>query len=70
MQEPQLITVGVIADTLHVPLHRVLYALRTRKNIQPAARAGIIRLYRRESVEQVRQALAAKNRRTSQAVAP
>jgi hypothetical protein len=36
---PRLITVGVIAAELHVPLHRVLHVLGTRPHIQPAARA-------------------------------
>lgn len=41
---PNLLTPGVIARRLAVPLHRVLYVLRTRR-VQPVARAGILRLY-------------------------
>ncbi len=50
MAEPHLITAGVIATELCVPLHRVLYLLRTRPHIRPAARAGSLRLYDRRAV--------------------
>lgn len=63
---PRLITPGVIAAELNVPLHRVLNVLATRKHIQPSARAGTLRLYDRRSVELVRQELAAIDRRRSQ----
>lgn len=53
----RLITPGVIAEELRVPIHRVLYALRSRPNIRPAARAGSLRLYDRAAVVQVREAL-------------
>jgi hypothetical protein len=49
--EPRLLTAGVIAAELGVPLHRVLYLLATRPAIRPAARAGILRLYTRAAVE-------------------
>lgn len=42
---PTLRTPGVLASDLDVPLHRVLYLLRTRANIKPVARAGSLRLY-------------------------
>jgi hypothetical protein len=51
---PQLITPGVIAAELRVPLHRVLHVLATRRHIRPAARAGTLRLYNRQGVAQVR----------------
>jgi hypothetical protein len=54
---PQLITAGVIAAELHEPLHRVLNVLATRAHIQPAARAGTLRLYDRRAVAQVRHEL-------------
>ncbi|MCE9548350.1 MAG: hypothetical protein K8T25_22990 [Planctomycetia bacterium] len=57
--EPQLITPGVIATECNAPLHRVLRILATRQHIRPAARAGTIRLYRREAIAQVRHELSA-----------
>ena len=55
--EPKLLTPGVIAGELGVPLHRVTYILRTREHIRPAARAGTLRLYSRSAVELVRREL-------------
>ncbi len=57
MSEPQLITPGKIAVDVKQPLHRVLHILRTRHHIRPAARAGILRLYRRAAIAQVRHEL-------------
>jgi hypothetical protein len=54
---PSLRTPGRIAAELAVPLPRVLYVLRTRPHIEPAARAGVIRLYDRQAVAQVRHEL-------------
>lgn len=54
---PRLRTPGVIAADLLEPLHRVLYVLRTREHIRPAARAGRLRLYDREAVAMVRHEL-------------
>jgi hypothetical protein len=54
---PRLITPGVIARELGAPLHRVLHVLATRPHIQPAARAGVYRLYSRRAVAQVRHEL-------------
>ncbi len=54
---PRLRTAGVIAAELAVPLHRVLHVLRTRKHIQPTARAGTLRLYESQAVAQVRHEL-------------
>ncbi|GAB6166208.1 hypothetical protein JCM19992_22080 [Thermostilla marina] len=51
---PRLLTPGRIAEALGVPLPRVLYVLRTRHHIRPAARAGTLRLYRSTAVAQVR----------------
>lgn len=45
MAEVRLMTPGVLAERLGVPLSRVLYLLRTRPHIRPVARAGILRLY-------------------------
>ena len=54
---PKLITVGVIADELDEPLHRVLHVLATRKHIQPVAYAGTLRLFDRRAVAMVRHEL-------------
>lgn len=62
---PKLITPGVIAQQLHMPLHRVLHILRTRRHIQPVARAGILRLYDRRAVAKVRHELNAMDARRS-----
>ena len=50
---PSLRTVGRMAEELGVPLHRVLYILRTRPQIRPVARAGRARLYDRGGLQQV-----------------
>ena len=55
--EPRLITPGVMATELQVPLHRVLYILNTRDHIEPLARAGTLRLYDRDAVAKVRHEL-------------
>jgi hypothetical protein len=47
----------VLAADLNVPLHRVLYVLRTRKHIAPSARAGRLRLYDRTAVALIRHEL-------------
>ena len=55
--EMKLLTAGVIAERLGVPLRRVLYVLQTRPEIRPAARAGILRLYHNAAVDMVAEAL-------------
>lgn len=55
---PHLITPGVIAAKLGVPLHRVNHVLATRSHIRPAARAGTLRLYTSEIINMVREELA------------
>ena len=55
---PRLRTPGVIASEIGVPLHRVIYVLRTRDYIVPAARAGRLRLYNSQAVAMIRHALA------------
>ena len=56
---PKLITPGIIAAEVNAPLHRVLNILATRPHIQPAARAGTLRLYDRAAVAMVRHELSA-----------
>ena len=51
---PKLITLGVIAERIGVPLHRVRHVLATRPHIKPAARAGTLRLFHANAVAQVR----------------
>jgi hypothetical protein len=63
---PRLITPGVIAAQVNVPLHRVLHILRTRRHICAAARAGNIRLYNRDAIAMVRHELGAIDARRSQ----
>ena len=53
----KLRTPGVLAADLGVPLHRVLYVLRTRVHITPSARAGQLRLYDREAMSLIRHEL-------------
>ena len=65
---PQLITAGVLASKLRVPLHRVLYVLRTKRHIPPAARAGRLRLYDRAAVAQIRHELNAMDARRNDRV--
>ena len=55
--EVKLLTPGVIATKLNAPLHRVLYNLSTRSHIQPAARAGTLRLYHKDIIALVRHEL-------------
>ena len=61
--EPKLRTPGVLASDLGEPLHRVLYVLRTRRHIRPAARAGRLRLYDREATALIRHELNAMDAR-------
>ena len=50
-------TVGVLAQKLNEPVHRIEYLLRTREHIQPAAIAGRSRLYHERAVAQLRHEL-------------
>ena len=54
---PRLLTPGRIAEGLGVPLHRVLYVLRSRARICPSARAGTLRLFDKAAVAQIRHEL-------------
>ena len=53
---PDLWTTGRVAAFLRVPLHRVQYAITSRR-IPPAARAGRLRLFNREGVQRIADAL-------------
>ena len=54
---PRLVTVGVIAAELGVPVDRVCRILRTRPHIEPRAYAGNVRLFDNAAVAQVRHEL-------------
>ncbi len=56
-EAPRLITSGVISQETGQPLHRVLWVLKTRPDIRPAAYAGIIRLFTRSAIARVRHEL-------------
>lgn len=64
---PRLITSGVMARELDVPLHRIIWILATR-GIQPTARAGTLRLYSRHAFNLVRDELAAIDAQRKEAV--
>ncbi len=61
--QDKLSTPGGLAHELRVPIHRVLYILRTRPHIAPAARAGRLRLYDRKVAAMVRHELNAMDAR-------
>lgn len=62
---PRLLTVGLIAEQLSVPVHRVVYVLKTRRWIKPSAYAAGLRLYDRESLEAIRLQLEATANRVN-----
>ena len=66
---PRLMTAGVMATKLRVPLHRVAYVLTTRGHIAPVARAGTLRLYNMQTLALVREELASIRNRYSQEAA-
>jgi len=51
---PELLTIGKIARTLGVPVHRIDYILRTRPDIVPLAVAGRTRLFDSEALRRIR----------------
>jgi hypothetical protein len=56
-KEVRLMTPGVLAERLGVPLPRVLYLLRTRPDVRHVARAGTLRLYDKAALSSLRAAL-------------
>lgn len=54
--EPQLLTVGQIADELHEPVTRVAYVV-SKYRIKPVDRVGIIRRFDRAQITVIRQGL-------------
>lgn len=53
-EPPRLVTVGVIAGELNIPVDRVCRILRSRLHIRPMAYAGHTRLFSNEAIAQVR----------------
>ena len=53
-----LMTVGQIARLLKQPAHRITYVISTRR-IMESARAGRLRVFDLQAVDQIRQAIAA-----------
>ena len=51
-----LLTIGEIARHINQPLHRVDYVIRTR-GIQPLARAGGSRVFSKQAMEEIAEAL-------------
>ena len=49
---PTALTVGEIAKQLSVPLHRVLYVVRSR-DIRPTARAGNARVFSESDLQYI-----------------
>lgn len=67
---PRLATIGEIARTLDVPLHRVEYVVRSRTHIRPRAVAGSARCFDDNAIAQIRHELNAIDaRRGRKAVA-
>ena len=60
---PKLVTVGVIAAELGVPVDRVYRILRSKPHIKPRAYAGNVRLFDNATVAQVRHELNAMDAR-------
>lgn len=65
---PKLRTPGVLAACLGEPLHRVIYVLRTRPHIRPAAKAGRLRLYELKALRMLQHELELIDIRQSKAV--
>ena len=56
MNERKLFTLGDVSRLLNAPQHVVEYAIRTYE-IEPAQRAGIIRLWGQDGVERIARAM-------------
>lgn len=51
---PSLITVGVIAEEVRIPVDRVCRILRRRRDLRPKAYAGAVRLFDNSTVAAIR----------------
>jgi predicted transcriptional regulator len=56
MMEAIMNTIGVIAQRLGVPIHKVEYAIRSQQ-IKAESKAGIAKVYSDDQVEQISRAL-------------
>jgi len=54
---PKLLTLGLIAEYLQQPPHRIKYLLLSRPHIRPSAIAGRVRLFSRDAVAMLRHEL-------------
>lgn len=53
MNETKLLTVGLIAKQLNLPIHKVLYLI-TSRNIRPIQRAGSLRVFSEDTIDILR----------------
>ncbi len=53
----QVLTIGKIAELTGEPIHRIAYILRTRPHIRERARAGRLRIFDEQGLEQIRREL-------------
>ncbi len=67
-EPPKLVTVGVIAAELGMPVERVCRVLRARPHITPSAYAGYVRLFDNAAIAQVRHELNAIDARRAGSV--
>lgn len=54
--ETQALTMGILAQRLGVPIHRIQYLVRSR-NIRPVERAGKLRIFDEKAIETLEQEL-------------
>ena len=64
---PTLVTVGVIASEVGVPVDRVCRILRSRPYIRPRAYAGNVRLFDNTAIAQVRHEINKQDARRARA---
>ena len=50
----RVITLGVLASRLNIPVHRAEYLVRSRQ-IQPVSRAGRFRVFDKQAVKELQQ---------------
>jgi hypothetical protein len=55
-EAPVQLTVGKLAERFRVPQHKVAHVIRSR-NIRPAFRVGILRVFDEKAARQIEQAL-------------
>ena len=65
---PVLLTVGVIAQRLGVPVHRIEYIIRAR-SVAPAGRAGGARVFSEAAVSEIESVVAARRSQDARSLA-